>query len=835
MSPQSARQTLGMNVIPTHYTLQFEPDFRTFRFKGKATINVEVKKPARIIKINARELKITNVLCNKLPGSIHQDDQRQELTFTFPQTIQGKAQLEIEFSGYHNEKMYGFYRSKYTLNGKDTYLLTTQFEAANARTAFPCFDEPALKATFDVTLVVDKSMTPLSNMPVREEKALNNKKQVTFQRTPRMSTYLLYMGVGNFKSLMTKHRNIDLRIFTMPDKLHLARLPLHFTRTFLKFLEDYFKIPYPLPKLDIIAIPDFAAGAMENWGAITFREIALLGDDHTSVAVKQQIAITIAHELAHQWFGNLVTMGWWEDLWLNESFATFMSYKTVNAAYPDWDLPLQYYSDTIADALNADQLDSTHPINVDVKTPAQVDEIFDRISYDKGGSILQMLEKYVGEEIFRQGLQRYLKKHAYGNAVKEDLWVAIQQEYGKENLTALMKNWILQPGYPLVKVQRSKQGYVLEQKRFTLLGRNYSQWWLVPVTYQSGKDVKKVLLKENRIILPEQAESIKLNLNQNGFYRVQYPPELLQKIGKDIHGKKLSALDAAGVEDDFYALVAAGEVPVKEYLEFVRNYCLDARYPLDLAVSLHLTSLHRFFFGKPTAQPLAAAIAKVSLLYHQRLLQRLGWNRKKNEKNTDTMLRAVTIVSLGFLNHKETLQQFSLLFQKIRKNQAVDPNLRGAVYALAAWQGDEETYSYFLERYKQEKLPEESRKLLRALGMFKDVALLKKALDLSQSSTVRLQDSLVLPLTISANVYGSSLLWPWTKHNWPQFLKKYSSGTHLLSPLVNNLAGIDTEEVKKDVQQFLSARENFREDITLALKQTVEKIEVNMKFLQRNS
>lgn len=927
------RQTLGRNVIPSHYSLWFEPDLKTFQFSGKAAIKVEIQKPTRKITINAKELRIksaavkadstTSTHSIPLPASIHQDDQRQEISLLFNKTLQGKAEIVLEFQGKHNDQMYGFYRSKYRLNDKDEYIVSTQFEAANARAAFPCFDEPALKATFDVTLVVDKSLTALSNLPIKEEKALNGmtngrmlngKKMVAFKRSPKMSTYLLYLGVGNFKSLTTKLRNIDLRIFVTPDKLPLAQLPLHFTKTFLKFLEEYFQIPYPLPKLDIIGIPDFAHGAMENWGAITFRELALLGDENTSVAVKQQIALTIAHELAHQWFGNLVTMDWWEDLWLNESFATFMSYKAVHAAYPEWDLPLQYYSDTIADALNADQLDSTHPISVTVNTPAQVDEIFDRISYDKGGSILHMLESYVGEEVFRRGLQKYLRKHAYANAKKEDLWGAIQGEYEKEagemvvkskekkgkeketekrgkegekkkesrkeNLTTLMKNWIVQPGYPIIEVKkggggsknenksenknRNKNGYTLEQKRFTLLGKKYQQSWLVPLTYQAGNqqsgdqrggeqktvlEQKKVLLKEPSMSLPEQSDFIKLNVNENGFYRVRYPPEVLNKIGQAIKEKKLSALDAAGIEDNLYALVAASEIPVKEYLEFVRNYCVEEKYPLDAAVSLHLGGLHRFFYGKQ--QQLTDAIAKVSLPYHQRLLERLGWNRRKNEKNTDTMLRSMTIASLGYLNHKATLQQSLELFRKIQRNKgnkdketkAVDANLRGAVYALAAWQAgadskggldSEQTYSYLLQRYKEEKIPEESRKLLRALGVFKDVALLKRALDLSQSSTVRLQDSLVLPLTVGANIYGAPLIWPWTKHNWKALTKKFSSGTHMLAHFVHNLAGADTEELKKDIQQFMSAPENFREDINLALKQTLEKIEVNVRLIKKN-
>ena len=821
------RESLGKIVLPINYNLTIEPDFQTFTFKGKVLIKAKIAKPSRLIRLNVKELQVLSAVVNKLPAKTA--IQGEMVTLTLPKSVKGTVLITIEYLGKHNEGMYGFYRSKH----QEQYILTTQFEAANARAAFPCFDEPGLKATFDVTLIISPNRMALSNMPIKQQKALPGKrKQVIFHTSPVMSTYLLYLGVGNFKLISTKYNQIDLRIITVPEKIKYTALALQYTKTFLKFFEEYFQVPYPLPKLDMIAIPDFAAGAMENWGAITFREIALLGDETTSVMVKQNIAITVAHELAHQWFGNLVTMDWWEDLWLNESFATFMSYKAVHAAFPEWDLPLQYFEDTIADALSADELESTHPINVTVNTPGEIDEIFDKISYDKGGSILHMLEDHVGEEIFRKGLHLYLKKHAYKNATKEDLWKSIQQAYGKNTLIELMHRWIVQPGYPLIEIRKTTQGFPIEQRRFTLRTKKFPEQWSIPIRYATSSGiVKSVLLTSSNTILPDYSDWIKLNYGQHGFYRVKYDPYTLTRLGTAIRQKMIPTLDVAGIEDDLFSFTIAGHLSVEEYVHFIERYCLNAAYPLDASISGHLNALLRLFYG----QRVYPTVHKTSLFFHVKVLQRLGWERKPDEKNTATMLRSMTLASLGLLGHPETLQQAQQRFEQIRRGHTpIDPNLRGVLYLLAAWQGQDQTFAYLLQRYQREQVPEESRKLLRALGMFQQKPLLQKALDLSQSSTVRLQDSLSIPLTVSGNHHGDSILWSWTRKNWSLFLKKYSPGTHMLSHLVHNLAFISTPELKQQVQEFFRKKENNRDDIKMAYKQLLERIDINISLMERN-
>ena len=844
---KEAYQTLGDNIIPSHYELVFEPELKTLTFKGIALITINITKPTTLIKLNAKELTIkkAGLLQKKdfYPAKTKINQDQQELSLQFSKSIKGQAQLQIEFTGIHNDGMYGFYHSKYQEKGKTKYLFTTQFEAANARAAFPCFDEPAFKATFDVSLIVDKDLVTISNMPIKKETILpKEKKQVSFYTSPKMSTYLLYLGIGDFKSLETKLGKVTIRVLAIPEKIHLGHLSLNYTKTFLKFFEDYFHIKYPLPKLDIIAIPDFASGAMENWGAITYREIALLGDENTSVVIKQNIAITVAHELAHQWFGNLVTMQWWDDLWLNESFATFMSYKAVHDAYPEWDLPLQYFEDTIADALNADEIESTHPISVHVNTTGEIDEIFDNISYDKGGSVLHMLENAVGETAFRKGLTNYLKKYAYKNATKHDLWKAIQDAKKEDFVSTMVHGWITQPGYPVISIKKnsnnngnnlkSKNTYQLTQERFSLLGKKHTEKWIIPICYLTNENKAfTTILKNNTLTISSSSPWIKLNYHQPGFFRVKYESSQLSGIGSLIPIRKISSLDGAGIENDLFSLTIALQYPLYDYLNFVEKYCLDASYPLNASIAGHLGWLFRI--AKNTS--LENNVKTTTLLFHTQQLKKLGWDRKKDEKNTATILRSMTLSNLALAGHQETLEHGKRLCAQIMAGKTdIDPNIKGVIYSIAAMQGDESIFNYFLKQYETQTLPEEKRRLLRAIGMFKDQKLIDKALLFSQSDKVRLQDSHMIPIIICMNPGTSSLIWNWTKSNWIRLSKKYSSGTHMMGTFVHNLSLNYDAAIQKEIAQFFAQKEHQRDDIKMAVRQVLERIEINRKFMEYN-
>ncbi|MDE1847244.1 MAG: M1 family peptidase, partial [Candidatus Micrarchaeota archaeon] len=428
----STHKSLGNNVQPLNYRLFFVPDLKSFKTTVYEDINCVVRKPTNLIKLNAKELKVVSASAFSNGAvqlaKIKYDQKNEEVHLIFKKRLRGKIEIGMTSVCDNNDRLYGFYRSKYGDKGKEEYMLTSQFEPAEARAAFPCFDEPEMKATFEVSFIIDRKLEAISNTPIMEEHAISGgRKIVRFGKTPKMSTYLLYLGVGRFDRVDGRAGRLKVSVLTTPGKKHLAKLPLSYTIKFIRWYEGYFRIPFPLPKIDLIAVPDFSAGAMENWGAITFREIRLLSDEHTSEGSKRDIAMVIAHELAHQWFGNLVTMKWWDDLWLNESFATYMSYKAMDAVFPKWEVMKQFAEQEQTRAFENDALKSTHPISVRIPSADMIPALFDRISYDKGGGVLYMLEDFVGSAVFRRGLRAYLRKFKYANARKEDLWVAIQK------------------------------------------------------------------------------------------------------------------------------------------------------------------------------------------------------------------------------------------------------------------------------------------------------------------------------------------------------------------------------------------------------------------------
>ena len=430
--PSADAVVLPASVKPNKYRLTLQPDLNTFTFKGEQTVDIEIVEPTARIVLNAAELEISGVTLRRNGSetsthSVSLDADTETVTLDFGRTLSpGRAQLEMEFTGILNDRLVGFYRSEYQdAEGQTRHLATTQFEATDARRAFPCWDEPAQKAVFDVTLIFDDAYQAVSNTPIVEESSpAPGLRSVRFGETPIMSTYLLAFVVGDLVSVEADAADgTRVGIWTTRGKENQAGFALDTSVKLLGYFNEYFGIPYPLPKLDHIAIPDFAAGAMENWGAVTYRETALLVDpENSSAGTRQRVAEVVAHEMAHMWFGDLVTMEWWDDLWLNESFASWMGTKAVDWLFPDWEMWTQFVNMDTNRALSLDGLKNSHPIEQEVKNPAEVSQLFDAISYSKGGSVMRMLENFLGPEVFQGGLYRYLKGHEYGNARTQDLW-----------------------------------------------------------------------------------------------------------------------------------------------------------------------------------------------------------------------------------------------------------------------------------------------------------------------------------------------------------------------------------------------------------------------------
>src|SRR3990167_3573898 len=512
-------------------------------------------------------------------GKISYDEKSETATFTFPENIPaGKNKLTIVFKGILNDKMRGFYRSRYYIDGKEHHMATTQFEATDARRAFPCFDEPAQKAVFHVSLVVPKGKTAISNtLPKSVEEHESGFEVIRFHPTPKMSTYLLAFIVGDFEYIEKKTKTgVQVRVYTTHGKKHQAGFALDCAVKTLEFYEKYFDIKYPLNTLDMIAIPDFSSGAMENWGAITYRESALLVDEnHSSVSNKQWVALVIAHEIAHQWFGNLVTMEWWTHLWLNEGFASYIEYLAVDKLFPKWDIWTQFSTNDLGISLRLDALASTHPIEIPVHHPDEIGEIFDEVSYSKGASVIRMLASYIGEKNFRDGLRYYLKKHSYKNTETVHLWQAFEKVSGLP-VQKMMQNWTGKSGYPLIRASLTSPlgtpstKLILSQERFFLSPVSKAKSkdktiWQIPITLQFKNSSKNLVQKHFLSRLSQAVElrmsdfspekyatakkvvsndfCIKINADEAGFYRVAYSKELLDKLHSPVAKKILSPID----------------------------------------------------------------------------------------------------------------------------------------------------------------------------------------------------------------------------------------------------------------------------------------------------
>lgn len=439
------------------YHIFLDIDFLNLRFEGRVKINLESETD---LKLNAVDLEIKKISVNGKPAKFALSGEDLDI-----KTGKFSGAIDIEYRGTTSDKLVGLYKAAYD----GGYVASTQFEAASARRMVPCVDHPAEKAEFTLTIKTDKNLDIISNTPETSSKVEGSRKTVEFQKTPRMSTYLLYLGVGKFEEVREKHNGVEYVVATVPGKSSGARFPLDVARGSVEFFEKYFGIKYVLPKLHLIGVPEFAAGAMENWGAITFREIALLVDKDSSMRAKKQVLDTVAHEVSHQWFGNLVTMKWWDDLWLNESFATFMAAKADAAMFPKWKTWDDFVRLDTAGALERDSILSTHPIEVKLKSPSEIEEVFDDISYGKGASVIRMLEAYTGEENFMKGVRAYLLKHKYSNATGLDLWTAIEMA-SKNQAKKIMSEWIKKPGYPVLGVSLKGHKLVIMQERF-LVGK----------------------------------------------------------------------------------------------------------------------------------------------------------------------------------------------------------------------------------------------------------------------------------------------------------------------------------------------------------------------------
>lgn len=831
---------LSKDINPLHYKLTMQPDLTMFVFTGEETIELEVKKSTKSITLHADELDVTTAVFNdSLEASIKHNEESETVTFTFPKQLPvGKGNLKLTFTGIHNDMLKGFYRSKYYVDGQEEYMAVTQFEATDARRAFPCIDEPARKALFTVTLIVPQELTAISNSVAEETTLLDDGlKSVRFATTPFMSTYLLAMIVGKFEYVEKKTKEgVVIRVFVTPGKKEQAYFAADAGAKILSFFTDYFDIPYPLPLLDMIAIPDFAAGAMENWGAITYRETALLIDEeNSSTANKQRVALVIGHELAHQWFGNLVTMDWWTNLWLNEGFASYIEYLAVDHLFPEWDFWTQFVFLDHARALELDSLENTHPIEVMIDDPNDINEIYDAVSYSKGASIIRMLAEYLGYKDFQKGMQRYLKTYAYKNATTEDLWQSLE-EVSRKPVKKIMDNWTKKAGYPLLTVEEKGKDFVLSQARFysSPLSQKKSHddtKWMIPVNaLVSGQEKPTYYLMEAKTMhLPKSESWVKFNAGEKSFMQVSYPDQLLDKLREAILTNSLKKEDRFGILRNLFVLSEAGKTSVENALKMTTAYTKDDAYIVwaelasEIAKVANLVSEEPYFADfKAYARDLFSEVTK-----------RVGFKPKRGEDHEEKLLRSVVLSQSAKYGNEEIIAEGHKLFkQVISGKNTLDADLRGVVYLIAARNGDEQVYEQLIELYQNETLEQERDRLLFAIASFRQKEIIKKALRFSLSDNVRSQDSFKVAMITSMDVSGKYLLWEFLKKRWDEILNRYS-GTYLIGRFVSPLDNFVYQEQAQEVRQFFKVHD--APSATRTVLQVIEKIESNALWLHRDA
>ena len=787
-------QRLPSGVHPEHYSLTLTPDLKAATFAGEETIDVMLDRPSTTIRLNAAEIKFLSVKgsaalssSNALTAQVSLDSEKEQATFTFPRPLPaGRAKLTIQYAGILNDKLRGFYLSK----TKARNYAVTQFEPTDARRAYPSFDEPALKATYDLTLIIDAGDNAIANTQVISDTPgpIAGKHTVKFATTPKMSTYLVAFLVGDFKCTTGKADGVPIRGCSTPDKVEMTRFAVESAEYILSYYNKYFGIKYPMPKLDMVALPDFEAGAMENFGCITYRETDLLVDAKTgSVPAKKRVAIVVAHEMAHQWFGDMVTMQWWDNLWLNEGFASWMESKPVAKWKPEWNFPQDDAHD-LDTTLNLDSQKTTRTIRAKAETPSEINEMFDGIAYGKAGAVLGMVENYLGEEVFRQGVHNYLAAHLYANATAEDFWNA-QTANSHLPVDKIMQSFVTQPGVPLLTFsQQGTNGAPVAQSRFFLSSAatgNTSQHWTLPVcTKTDGEPVCRVVNAEDTAD-PDPADSKRpffyANAGAKGYYRTSYTPTQLEAI----IAKAETALippERISLLGDRWALTRSGQGTVGDYLSLVLALKNDPNgLVMETALEKVKSIQARIATDEDRAQLDAVLRREFGPVYTA-----LG-RPVRGESYDRQQLRSELLKILGAAKEPGVLAEAKEMtdrsFAGARRDKGFDPIITDSALAVTAANGDVALYEKVLAASKDSSDPGLQSDALRTLAYFRDPTLVTRTLDYAVSGQVRNQDSWI-PIAILLSARDTrEQTWGYIVQNWDKVHAQLTtnSGAHIVS------------------------------------------------------
>ncbi|XP_030370508.1 glutamyl aminopeptidase [Scaptodrosophila lebanonensis] len=861
---------LPTTLQPTHYKIYWNPDLESGKFTGKEDITVDVLESTKQIVLHSNNLVITGVYVQFPSGSpaptvadYELDVERDLLIINMVEELPvEKITLGILFEGEMLNKLTGLYSSIYqTPAGETRTIATTKFEATYARQAFPCFDEPAFKATYQITVShPTDSYHALSNMDVSDTLLLGDVTETIFETSVPMSTYLACIIVSDFES---KSKNVDaqgigddftMRAFATPHQLDKVQFALDFGVAVTEHYIQYYKVAYPLPKLDMAAIPDFASNAMEHWGLVTYRETALLYDEnYSSTANKQSTASVLAHEIAHMWFGNLVTMKWWNDIWLNEGFARYMQYKGVHAVYPEWDMLNQFCILVAHPVLNFDAKLSSHPIVQPVETPSQITAIFDTISYDKGASVIRMLENLVGAEIFEEAVTNYLNKYQFSNAETDDFISEVAALVSSFDVKVFMRTWTEQMGYPVVEVHRHDDTtYEITQKRFLSNNNSYAEVpddsefgykWSIPLTFMTDTNsglnsfLFEYFLTSLTVKTASPSQWIKVNIHQVGYYRVNYEESLWKELIEKLIDNPTSfdTADRANLLNDAFALADAAQLSYNIALELIA-YLPQERDFVPWYVAAEAL--------KKLQTSLMYSQVYVDYLNHARVLLQsvyadVGWtidadNHLRNRLRVSVLSLACAVGLPDCLS--QAAQRFNTWLEDPTSSENIPaPDLRSIVYYYGMQQGNEASWERLLNLFQLEQDASEKLKLMNGLAGVQDPQLLYRLLELgTDESIVRSQDYFTLVGDIAGNPIGEAIVWDYYREHWPELLERFGLTNRYLGRLIATITKNFASNVKlEELQQFFNKYPEAGAGESSRLE-ALETVKLNIQWLKNN-
>lgn len=825
---------LPRSVVPDRYRLVLEPDLASATFRGSVSVDLTVHEQVGEVLLNAAELDIVSVSVDGIPTSFTLDPSTERLVVS-ASIGAGVARLDIEFTGVLNDKLRGWYRSTFRdADGDEHVIATSQMQTTDCRRAFPCWDEPDFKAVFDVTLVVEPHLLAVSNgEETSREPRSDGKHVVTFRETMPMSTYLVAFVVGPLEVTAPIQvprlggGTIPLRIIHVPGKAHLTSFGLDVGSFALGWFQQYYDLPYPTDKCDMIALPDFAAGAMENLGCITYRENLLLCDTSASTQAEQQVvADVITHELAHMWFGDLVTMRWWNGIWLNEAFATFMEILCCDAYRPDWKRWTSFSLERTV-AFDTDALASTRAVEFPVEAPHECDGMFDVLTYQKGGALLRMLEQYLGPDAFAAGVGHYLRSHRFGNTETSDLWDAIEAVNPGHPVRRMMDSWIWQPGHPLVTARLDGDDVVLEQQRFhvgdTDLGPGAATLFVVPLHLHNGPQTWTVLLEGDslRLPLPHPDQPVIVNAGGHGFMRVAYDDELRSRITGDVLDR-LTIIDRYNLVDDAWNAVVAGRLGAVDFLAMLDQFRGERDMAVWQAIGIGLRGIGRLVEGDAHA----AFQARVRDLVSPAMSD-LGWEPASSEDDLTGKLRGVLVSLLGVLgNDAEAHERCRTI---VSNPAGVHPELVASAIGVVAATGGADDYERFLNDTRTAATPQEQLRAMYALAEFREADLIIRTCELAMSGEIKTQNAPFLLARCIANRHHGVRAWEFVRRHWVEATERFPDNT--IVRMVDPVKLLTDPRVVADVQSFFA--EHPIPQSAKTLDQVLERQRVNASLLAR--